>query len=238
MPFRPARTGSINVRAAARITPSRPTRDAGPLIWTGLVLAAALALMASPLVSTAQASTALQRCIGTDGTPVYTDKPCAMFDAQRTPMSGELLGRIAREQRAHAVTPGDFDGSPRATPAVARRSAAAGCARTPTQLTMDVQGAWALGDVNRIAESYHWVGLNHRQGQQIMQRLDRLAAQPLLHAEYFDARIGSGAMQFADAGGGAGGAAGILQAMFADGGAQSVHDFEVELYRGCYFIRF
>ena len=205
------------------------------------MLAAALVLMASPLVSTAQAGTPIQRCIGADRTPVYTDKPCAMFKAERTPISGELLGRIARELRADPTAAGDPDGSARAKPAVARRSAAAGCARTPTQLTMDLQGAWALGDVNRIAESYHWVGLNHRQGKQIMQQLDRLAAQSLVQAEYFDARIGSGAMQFADAdadAGGGGGAAGILQATFADGGAQSFHDFEVELYHGCYFIRF
>src|SRR3546814_7694973 len=74
--------------------------------------------------------------------------------------------------------------------------------RSSTQLSMDLQGAWALGDVNRIAESYHWVGLGTGQARTIMQRLDRLAEQPLWQAHYFDARIG-GAMHYADAAAGA-----------------------------------
>ena len=210
-----------------------------PLIWTGLALAALLAASLLSLAPTAHAATAIQRCVAADGTPIYTDRPCARFNAQRTPISGELLGRIARDRAANVLDGGDFDGTPRATPAIARRSAASGCARTPTQLTMDLQGAWALGDVNRIAESYHWVGLRHRNGQQILQQLERLATQTLLQAEYFDARIGSGAMQFADASaGGSSGAAGILQVTLADGSARSVQDFDVERYRGCYFIRY
>ena len=219
------------VRSAA---PSRD-QESAPLLWTGLALATLLAAALLSLMPTAHAATAIQRCVGADGTPIYTDKPCAVFKAQRTPISGELLGRIARDRTANVLGGGDFDGTPRATPAMARRSAASGCARTPTQLTMDLQGAWALGDVNRIAESYHWVGLRHRSGQQILRQLERLATQPLLQAEYFDARIGSGAMQFADASAGGSGAAGIMQVMLAGGGVQ---DFDVERYRGCYFIRF
>lgn len=217
--------------------------SAAPLVWLGLALAVLLAPSLLSLMPAAHAATAIQRCVAADGTPIYTDKPCAVFNAQRTPISGELLGRIARDRGADVRAGGDFDSgdlnsTARATPAIARRSAASGCARTPTQLTMDLQGAWALGDVNRIAESYHWVGLNHRRGQQIMQQLNRLATQALLQAEYFDARIGSGALQFADASAGGGGAAGILQVMLADGSARSFQDFEVERYRGCYFIRF
>jgi len=209
-----------------------------PRPWTGVALAALLAASLLSLMPPAHAATAIQRCVAADGTPIYTDKPCAVFNAHRTPISGELLGRIARDRGANVRDGGDFNRTARATPAIARRSAASGCARTPTQLTMDLQGAWALGDVNRIAESYHWVGLDHHRGQQIMQRLDRLATQALLQAQYFDARIGSGALQFADAGAGGGGAAGILQVMFADGSARSFQDFQVERYRGCYFIRF
>ena len=54
---------------------------------------------------------------------------------------------------------------------VSRRGPGSGCARTPTQLAMDLRGALALGDVNRIAESYHWVGMSNKQGQRIMDRL-------------------------------------------------------------------
>ena len=223
----PARRPTVGVAAV------RPDKGM-PLVWTGLALAAVLAAALLSLMPSAHAATAIQRCVAADGIPIYTDKPCAVFKAQRTPISGELLGRIASDPAAD----GDFDGTPRATPAVARRSAASGCARTPTQLTMDLQGAWALGDVNRIAESYHWVGLRHRNGQQILRQLERLSNQALLQAEYFDARIGSGALQLASAGTGDAGAAGILQVTLADGSARSFQDFEVERYRGCYFIRF
>lgn len=239
------RTPEIAARCQAAGVASIDNKLTLPLALGGLALASLLTASALSLIPDAHAATGIQRCIAADGTPIYTDKPCTVLDAQRAPISGELLSRIARDEAAHAadgLLVGDVDGSPRATPQVARRSAASGCARTPTQLTMDLQGAWALGDVNRIAESYHWVGLSHRNGQQIMQQLDRLATHSLLQAEYFDAQIGSGSMQLADASSadasGASGAAGVLQVMFADGGSRTVQDFEVERYRGCYFIRF
>ena len=232
-------TQIVAQRPAVRVANRSDDQRNAPLLWTGLALATLLgAALLSP-IPIAHAASGIQRCVAADGTPIYTDKPCAVFNARRTPISGELLGRIARDRAANALDGGDFDGTPRATPAIARRWAASGCARTPMQLTMDLQGAWALGDVNRLAESYHWVGLRHSSGQQILRQLERLATQPLLQVEYFDARIGSGAMQFADASAGAGaggnGAAGILQVALADGGFQ---DFDVERYRGCYFVRF
>lgn len=198
---------------------------------------AAIATVASTLAPTAQAATAIQRCIGADGTPIYTDQPCRLLNAERTPLSGELLSRIAREQAANGVDRGARRASaPTASP-VARRSPMSGCARTATQMTMDLQGSWALGDVNRVAESYHWVGIGNRRGQQIMKQLDRLASQELVTADYFDATIGGGGVQLANAGGG-GGPAGILQLTLSQGGTLSVQDFDVEHYRGCYFIRF
>lgn len=208
-----------------------------PPTWAIVAALAAIGAIASPLTPTAQAATAIQHCVAADGTPIYTDRPCSLLNAQRAPLSGELVSRIAREQSSTAPT-GRYTGSSApAVPVVARRSAASGCARSPTQLTMDLQGSWALGDVNRVAESYHWVGIGNKRGQQIMKQLDRLASQPLIKADYFDASIGSGAMQLASAGGG-GGPAGILQLSFSHGGAYSVQDFDVERYLGCYFIRF
>jgi hypothetical protein len=204
-------------------------------------LAAAIALW---LIPHARAAPPIEHCVAADGTPVYTDKPCTLLDARHVPISGELLSRIALEEAAGTTTAeADLDATSRpATPAIARRSAASGCARSATQLSMDLQGAWALRDVNRIAESYHWIGLDHAQGQQILQQLDRLSGQPLLQAQYFNAQIGSGPMQFAGAGefadaNGSGGA-GVMQLTLGGGGAQHVRDFNVERYRGCYFIRF
>jgi hypothetical protein len=102
---------------------------------------------------------------------------------------------------------------------------------------MDLQGALALGDVNRVAESYHWVGMGHRQAQQVLARLDDLTRRPVVHAQYFNAQIG-GALAMADASSSAPSAGGMLQVMFGEGSARRVVDFDVQRYAGCYFVRF
>ncbi len=209
---------------------------------------AALTLMAAAMpvsVPVNAAANAVQRCQSADGTTVYTDKPCAMLGADAMPMSGELLTRIAREEVIDSQR--DMYGV-EASPApglanlpTARRSATRGCAHSTTQLSMDLQGSMAMGDVNRVAESYHWVGLSSRQGRQIMQRLDDLTGQPLIGAQYYNAQIGSG-LQLADASQSAvasrGGNAGIMQLTLGEGSARRVVDLNVERYRGCYFVRF
>jgi hypothetical protein len=167
-------------------------------------LAATAALLpGSPMVSEANAATGIQRCEAADGTVVYTDKPCAAFNARATPMSGELMTRVARIQREEATRataagggmPGAYadaaaflpGSEPAAATAPARRSASDGCARTPTQLAMDLRGAFALGDVNRIAESYHWAGMGSSQAAGVMEQLERLAGDPLVDTQFFDA---------------------------------------------------
>lgn len=209
---------------------------------TRSVLASALvlSLAALPVAPAVNASAnGIQRCQAPDGTTVYTDKPCGMFGAQATPMSGELLTRLARED---ATTGDDFtyaDTSITTSAAVGRRSPVSGCARSATQLSMDLQGALALGDVNRVAESYHWAGMSNSQGQATMERLDRLTAQPLVHAQYFNAQIG-GFDSFADTSAplSSSGAAGIMQLSFGHGATRTVVDFDVQQHQGCYFVRF
>jgi len=207
------------------------------LAAAGLVLS----FVAAPAPAPAQdAGTGIQRCVGDDGTAIYTDKACTALGATASPMRGELLNRLVH-------TGGGGAGGAMTTPdtplpaAIARRSPASGCARTPTQLAMDLHGAWALGDVNRIAESYHWAGLGADQGRSIMQRLERLAGQTLWDAEFFDARIGSGMMQFADASAPAAtsnATVGVMQLVFDDGAGSRVQDLQVQRYNGCYFVRF
>ena len=62
--------------------------------------AAALTLLAAsmPASMPVNAATGIQRCQATDGTTVYTDKPCSVHGATAKPMSGDLLTRIAREE--------------------------------------------------------------------------------------------------------------------------------------------
>lgn len=206
-------------------------------------IAAALTLLAAsiPMATPVNAGTGIQRCIATDGTTVYTDKPCSVHGAAAAPMSGELATRIAREEAMSEAFYDLADASQPLAPAVApgRRSASAGCARSATQLAMDLRGAFALGDINRIAESFQWAGMTHREGQRGMERIDRLNDAPLVDTRYLDARIGLAGLEMADASGATGDAdAGIMQLWFGEGAAQRVVDLDVQRYQGCYFVSF
>ena len=184
---------------------------------------------------------AIQACRTQDGGAVYTDKPCRALGAQSVPMRGELMNRIAQEQAREAVVSGvevsylpsmDEASMADARNAIGRRSAAGGCARSPRQLAMDLRGAFALGDVNRIAESFHWVGMSTRGANATMQRLSNLAKRPLVDAQYYGAFMAS-------AGGEAyGGSGGVLQLQFGGNALATVQDLDVERYHGCWFVRF
>lgn len=201
----------------------------------------ALTLLAAslPLTLPVQAGTALQRCQADDGTVIYTDQACAALGAEPQPLPGEVLNRLIRAAAPTASSPEnsrDAAASNAIGSTVARRAAAAGCARSPTQLAMDLRGSLALRDVNRLAESYHWVGVTQDQSKPLMQRLERMTQRPLDDAHYFDAQIGPGGMQLAEAGAGHS-SGGVMQLQFG-GAAPQVLDLEVERYAGCYFVRF
>jgi hypothetical protein len=211
-------------------------------------LAATLLLCAAPAATPVHATSAILKCQAADGSLVYTDKACAAFGGKTLPISGELLTRIARDEARHAEGAIDsgFPASNAAAP-ISRRTASSGCARTPTQLAMDLRGSLALGDVNRIAESYHWVGMSSRQGDRTLDRLQDLAGKVVVDSHYFDAQISMSPSSAAlpDAGmlatssaSGIGGGAGVLQLLLADDASRSVIDFDVHKYAGCYFVRF
>lgn len=216
-----------------------------PLAYFAItVLAAALAM---PYASRVEASAGIQRCQSDDGSVVYTDKACGAFGADALPVPAELQMRIASDRKNEvrlddATATATVDASTTMPiQGAARRSMMSGCARTPTQLTMDLQGALALRDVNRIAESYHWVGMSHDAGQRTLARLEAMAAQNLTDVRYFDASISSGLSDFADASQSieqASSAGGVMQLSFGTDGMGRVVDFDVEKYQGCYFIRF
>jgi hypothetical protein len=106
---------------------------------------------------------------------------------------------------------------------------------------MDLRASIALGDVNRVAESYHWVGLTTREGERVLDRLQRMAREPVADSHYFGAAIASpldaDAVEIASAGTGPG-SAGMLQLQLGRGAGISVVDLDVERYAGCYFVRF
>jgi hypothetical protein len=205
---------------------------------------ATLLFAAMPAPRSVQASTALQRCTSADGSEIFTDTACSAFGADSAPISASMMTRLA-----HTFGQGaDLDDDVRAAmsaaaPPLSRRSPTSGCARSPAQLEMDLRGSLALGDVNRIAESYHWTGLNHRDGQRILSRLEALADQPVRDMHFFNARIvdaAYGSNLYADAsavGATATGNAGNLQ-LHLGTSTVSVLDLSVERYAGCYFVRF
>ena len=194
----------------------------------------AIVLLAAPASREAAATTGIMKCATADGSSVYTDHACRP-GSRAVPISGELLTRIARDEARH---PGDDAPLADAVPLTGRRSVAGGCARTPTQLAMDLRASLALGDVNRVAESYHWAGMSTREGERVLDRLQHLVGRPVADIHYFDATI-SGATQFASASGAfPAGSAGMLQLQVGQGEALSVVDFDVERYSGCYFVKF
>lgn len=210
-----------------------------PLLAT---LATVVLFAAVPMSAPVQATTAIQRCVTSDGTAVYTDKACTALGATHVPIPGALLTRIAHEEARFNDTDED-GGAPATMPAApGRRAVAGGCARTPTQLAMDLRGALALGDVNRVAESYDWLGMSTREGERTLDRLQHLIGKPVVDSHYFDAQIASaegidGATLLAS-NGGIGGDAGVLQLILGADASRSAIDFDVHKVRGCYFVRF
>lgn len=200
---------------------------------------ATLLAAAVPAPIPADAAPIIQRCQSAEGEVIYTDVGCVALGAKSLPMRSELLARIAREETLNADS---GEGAERirglAPFPPPRRAAAEGCARTSTQLAMDLQGAVAMGDVNRIAESYHWAGLSGSQARHILDRLERLGAHALVQARFYDATIGGSDLQLASAGPDMTGNSGVMQLTYEQDGSVHAVDLDVHRYRGCYFVRF
>lgn len=131
----------LALRFAAMIRPSLPV----------LLLALASLLPTAPAPARAQQ---INRCVGTDGVVIYTDRRCSDIGA---------ADRRVRAQDAHAA-----------------RRAYRGCARNLQDLVYEVTSAIDNRDVNRLAGVYHFAGMSHRGGYGVMNRLDAIVRQPLV----------------------------------------------------------
>lgn len=196
-------------------------------------IAAALLLAALPAVpQRAEANTGVLRCQMPDGTSVYTNTACSDLGARAAPLGADVLNRIAREQRHEARLSGASEEvlaaiAPRMPTAGARRAATSGCAGSPGQLALDLQASLALGDVNRVAESFDWAGMRNDQAQPIMDQLDRMTGrEALVNAEFFQAQLGGRNN------------AGLMQVTFESDGTTRIEDYEVSANSGCYFLRY
>ncbi|MGY1458896.1 MULTISPECIES: hypothetical protein [unclassified Luteimonas] len=119
----------------------------------GALLSAVAIAAALPSPAAAQ----VRRCTTPDGGAVYTDRSC------------ESLGAVENRPRT--------EGSGSAA-ALRYRG---GCSRRLQDLVFEVTAAIDAGDTNRLARSYHWVGMSHSNGYAVIERLDAIARRPLLN---------------------------------------------------------
>ncbi|MGY4516854.1 hypothetical protein ACVWWW_002422 [Lysobacter sp. HA18] len=210
-----------------------------PMSLLTFALGLGLTLPVAPDVHAAY--TGIQRCRAPDGTSVYTDKPCGAFGATPAPVSEDLGMRLMSEASREPEAYADASQSNAIAPSsnVGRRSLADGCARTPTQLAMDIQGSMVMRDVNRLAESWQWAGMTKQQATPVMARLERLTHEQLVSTQYFDAQMGLGAqLASADNASPGDGRAGILQMSMVGKNVPQSMELNVERYAGCYFVHF
>lgn len=101
------------------------------------------------------ASAEVRRCVMPGGNVVHTDRSCSS------------LGAVEQSRR--------HENAPAATHLYYGR-----CAATLPDLLYEVTSAIDSRDVNRLAAAYHWPGLSGSTANATMDRLDAIAARPLL----------------------------------------------------------
>ena len=101
----------------------------------------------------------LHRCIGGDGSAIFTDRACRDLQAtDAPPPTADRLG-----------------------PAVIVRTR--NCARSQDDLLFGVRTALEAHDPNKLAEYYHWTGMGNSEGYRLMGRLANLSERPLLDVQ-------------------------------------------------------
>jgi hypothetical protein len=103
----------------------------------------------------------LRQCIGADGVPIFTDRRCE--DLQATPV----------QPRPHV-------GGSIAPPNIYRVRT---CARNQDDLLAGVRAALENHDANRLADYYHWAGMDSVEGYRLMDRLDAFSARPIVDVQ-------------------------------------------------------
>jgi len=126
-----------------------------PLVFAAALLVAAGAFAQEPRI---------RRCIGADGEPVFTDRPCA------TPMP---TAPVQSERR-----PGEA-GTPAWVPDVATRT----CPTSADELRNRVIGAFNARNAMTLSGLFLWEGRGTASASSQLQHLARLIAEPLVAIE-------------------------------------------------------
>ena len=109
-------------------------------------------------------SSGLRRCVDGAGSNIFTDRACASLDATDAP-------QLAAPIRARA-----------------RLMAVRSCARSREDLLDGVRSALEIHDVNRLADYYHWTGMDGAEGYRLMDRLDAFSKRPFVDARLVSSR--------------------------------------------------
>lgn len=109
-------------------------------------------------------SGSLHRCVDAAGGSIFTDRACVSLDAIDTP-------QLAAPTRAGA-----------------RLIAVRSCARSREDLLDGVRSALEIHDVNRLADYYHWTGMDGAEGYRLMDRLDAFSKRPFVDARLVSSR--------------------------------------------------
>lgn len=113
------------------------------------------------LASHVDAADGIRRCISPEGVSIYTDQPCANFNAvDRKPQP--TAGSTSIENSGFARSD---------------------CVRRTDTLLFDLRQALESDNINKLAGLYHWPGTSGRGARGIMDRLERLSARPLASVE-------------------------------------------------------
>ena len=124
-----------------------------PVLAASLLAAVAIAPLL-PVPAQAQ----VRRCTTPDGGTVYTDRSCTALGAVETRPQAGADGGSGEALRYRG-----------------------GCSRRLQDLVFEVTAAIDARDTNRLARSYHWTGMGHRNGYAVLDRLDAIARRPLLN---------------------------------------------------------
>ena len=95
----------------------------------------------------------MRQCVGPDGVPIFTDRRCASMGASD-----------------YVPPPTTFGGAPQGP--IRMRT----CARNQDDLLAGVRAALETHDANRLADYYHWTGMDSASGYRLMDRLGAFSA--------------------------------------------------------------
>ena len=189
------------------------------------LIATAAGLAGGPrVVGVGNVQAGVQKCVAQDGQVTYTDLACP--GGQQAAALPKQLSSALTTAAGAASEWGAPAEAMRETPRRGPRVGSGGCSRSVAELQADLAFAFASRDINRIAESYHWNGVEQKQARVVLDRLDSMARQRISGSDYFGGSLGSA---FADDG------MGQLQWATAGGGRVPL---QVTRQNGCYLAHF